>query len=74
MSIRIVDGVTLEQPLNRESVRDYEPYIIYCDGRMVESHMMEGRAERATKILNEHEKNNGRPEKYKWAFSPALDT
>jgi len=51
-------------------VCDHEPYIVYQDGREIESQLTLDRATKAVRILNEHEVKNGRPATVKMAYAP----
>ena len=53
------------------AVRDHEPYLICFknklgEERILQSDLTADRADRSVEILNEHEKNNARRERFYW--------
>jgi hypothetical protein len=72
---RTLNGVALKFPegysRSPSLIVDSEPYIIYCDDMIIETQKTEDKAAHAAEVLNDHEKRNGRFERFKWAYCPA---
>lgn len=73
--MRQINGITLTRPTNPGACRREEEYVVIQKEsetcwRLVETWKGPYSAQRAARVLNEHEAKNGRPENYGWDHAP----